>query len=81
MEGLPLGAAERETRLCRDWLTRRAPCGQPVEDVVKHATADEVETEIRAQVERALQLGFQAYAPGFTYGNPVCLSLLFYSAM
>ena len=30
-----------------------------VEDVVKHATADEVETEIRAQVERSLQLGFR----------------------
>lgn len=30
-----------------------------VEDVVKHATADEVETEIRAQVERALQMGFK----------------------
>lgn len=30
-----------------------------VEDVVKHATADEVETEIRAQVERALQMGFR----------------------
>ena len=30
-----------------------------VEDVVKHATADEVETEIRAQVERALEMGFK----------------------
>ena len=30
-----------------------------VEDVVKHASADEVETEIRAQVERAIQMGFQ----------------------
>ena len=30
-----------------------------VADVVKHASADEVETEIRAQVQRALQMGFQ----------------------
>lgn len=30
-----------------------------VEDVVKNATADEVEKEIRAQVERALQMGFK----------------------
>ncbi len=30
-----------------------------VADVVKHATADEVETEIRAQIERALQMGFR----------------------
>ena len=30
-----------------------------VADVVKHATADEVETEIRSQVERALGMGFQ----------------------
>ena len=30
-----------------------------VEDVIKHATGDEVETEIRAQVEKALQMGFQ----------------------
>jgi len=30
-----------------------------VEEVVKNATADEVETEIRAQVERALQMGFK----------------------
>ena len=30
-----------------------------VEDVVKHATADEVEKEIRAQIERALQMGFR----------------------
>jgi chitin disaccharide deacetylase len=30
-----------------------------VEDVVKHASADEVEKEIRAQVERALQMGFR----------------------
>lgn len=30
-----------------------------VEDVVKHASADEVETEIRAQVERALKMGFK----------------------
>ena len=29
-----------------------------VRSVVKHATADEVETEIRAQLERALQMGF-----------------------
>lgn len=29
-----------------------------VEDVVKHATADEVEMEIRSQVERALRMGF-----------------------
>ncbi len=29
-----------------------------VEDVVKHATADEVELEIRSQVERALRMGF-----------------------
>jgi predicted glycoside hydrolase/deacetylase ChbG (UPF0249 family) len=29
-----------------------------VEDVVKHASADEVETEIRMQVERALRMGF-----------------------
>jgi len=29
-----------------------------VADVVKHATADEVETEIRAQIERALGMGF-----------------------
>jgi predicted glycoside hydrolase/deacetylase ChbG (UPF0249 family) len=30
-----------------------------VADVVKHASADEVETEIRAQVQRAIQMGFQ----------------------
>jgi predicted glycoside hydrolase/deacetylase ChbG (UPF0249 family) len=30
-----------------------------VEDVVRHATADEVEREIRAQVERSLQMGFR----------------------
>jgi chitin disaccharide deacetylase len=30
-----------------------------VEEVVKHASADEVEKEIRAQVERALQMGFK----------------------
>lgn len=30
-----------------------------VADVVKHATADEVETEIRAQVERARTMGFE----------------------
>lgn len=30
-----------------------------VQDVVKHATPDEVETEIRAQVERALTMGFK----------------------
>lgn len=30
-----------------------------VEDVVKHATADEVEKEIRAQVERAEKMGFK----------------------
>ncbi|MBW7890578.1 MAG: polysaccharide deacetylase family protein [Chitinophagaceae bacterium] len=30
-----------------------------VGDVVKHATADEVETEIRAQVERARTMGFE----------------------
>jgi predicted glycoside hydrolase/deacetylase ChbG (UPF0249 family) len=30
-----------------------------VEDVVKHASADEVETEIRAQIEKARQMGFQ----------------------
>jgi chitin disaccharide deacetylase len=30
-----------------------------VAEVVKHASADEVETEIRAQVQRALQMGFQ----------------------
>lgn len=30
-----------------------------VADVVKHATADEVETEIRAQVERARNMGFE----------------------
>ena len=30
-----------------------------VADVVKHATADEVETEIRAQIEKALQMGFR----------------------
>jgi predicted glycoside hydrolase/deacetylase ChbG (UPF0249 family) len=30
-----------------------------VEDVVKHASADEVEKEIRAQVERSLQMGFK----------------------
>lgn len=30
-----------------------------VEDVVKHATADEVEAEIRAQIERARNLGFE----------------------
>ncbi len=30
-----------------------------VADVVQHATPDEVETEIRAQVERALQMGFR----------------------
>ena len=29
-----------------------------VEDVVKHATPDEVETEIRAQLDRALTMGF-----------------------
>lgn len=29
-----------------------------VEDVVKHASADEVETEIRMQIERALRMGF-----------------------
>lgn len=29
-----------------------------VEEVVKHATADEVEMEIRAQIERALHMGF-----------------------
>jgi chitin disaccharide deacetylase len=29
-----------------------------VNDVVMHATADEVETEIRAQIEKALQMGF-----------------------
>lgn len=29
-----------------------------VEDVVKHASADEVETEIRAQVDRAIRMGF-----------------------
>ncbi len=29
------------------------------EDVVKHASADEVETEIRAQIERARQMGFE----------------------
>jgi len=29
------------------------------EDVVKHATPDEVETEIRAQIERARKLGFE----------------------
>ncbi len=28
------------------------------EDVVSHATADEVETEIRAQIQKALQMGF-----------------------
>jgi hypothetical protein len=30
-----------------------------VADVVKHATADEVEIEVRAQIERALSMGFQ----------------------
>lgn len=30
-----------------------------VAEVVQHATADEVETEIRAQVDRALKMGFQ----------------------
>ena len=30
-----------------------------VEDVIKHGSADEVETEIRAQVERAINMGFQ----------------------
>ena len=30
-----------------------------VEDVLKHASADEVETEMRAQIERALQMGFK----------------------
>src|SRR5690606_40387951 len=30
-----------------------------VADVVKHASADEVETEIRAQVERARTMGFE----------------------
>jgi hypothetical protein len=30
-----------------------------VEDVVKHASADEVDKEIRAQVERALAMGFR----------------------
>jgi chitin disaccharide deacetylase len=30
-----------------------------VPDVVKHATADEVEAEMRAQVQRAMQMGFQ----------------------
>lgn len=29
-----------------------------VQDVIKNATADEVETEIRAQIERALKMGF-----------------------
>ncbi|MGC4034985.1 MAG: polysaccharide deacetylase family protein [Chitinophagaceae bacterium] len=29
-----------------------------VEDVVKHASADEVETEVRAQIERAKEIGF-----------------------
>jgi len=29
-----------------------------VEDVVKHASPDEVETELRAQIDRALQMGF-----------------------
>lgn len=30
-----------------------------VEEVVRHATADEVETEIRAQIDRALKMGFK----------------------
>jgi hypothetical protein len=30
-----------------------------VEDVVKHATADEVEKEVRAQIERAFSFGFK----------------------
>ena len=30
-----------------------------VEDVVKHATADEVEVELRAQIDRAISMGFR----------------------
>jgi hypothetical protein len=41
-------------------LTDKEWCLWPeVEDVVKHATADEVEAEIRAQIERALSIGLK----------------------
>lgn len=43
----------------RGLTDREGAMWRGVADVVKHATADEVETEIRAQVERARTMGFE----------------------
>jgi predicted glycoside hydrolase/deacetylase ChbG (UPF0249 family) len=43
-----------------------------VAQVVKNANPDIVETEIRAQVERALKMGPPTHTPGLPHGHALC---------